>query len=1274
MIKRNLLSAFFIAFLAFFASFSAIAQMQITFPLNRMVFQRDVFNSASISITGTFRQATDVVQARVVPIQGGNQTSWQTIQTNPQGGWFSGSIIVQGGWYRLEVRGLLGGNVVTSTDIAKVGIGEVFAVGGQSNAQGFFNYGAPSAGDDRVNCVNFNNSNNQLTFPQPEYIHLDANSPVAPRGLSPWCWGRLGDLIASRYNVPVMFYNAGYFGTLARNWRESMDGAPAASVYIAANYADGMPYGNMKGLLNYYASMTGLRAILWQQGEGDNLLDTPTPSYVADLQTVINKTRQHFGKNIAWVVARDSYYNAGGKDQKVIDGQNQVIANTSNVFAGPYTDDVQPNRPDGIHFQDQGLSQVADLWNAALDQNFFDRCAPISGNYPTFSVSCSGGNNLNITVNGMSSVQWSNGSNSASVSLSPGSYQAQARDGNGNVYFIPSFNVPNDLTPQTPSITADASLQLCQGSTVSLISNLNNTIVWSTGSTSQKIDVATAGNYTLTNKNQYNCTASSSVSITQSSNPAPTKPIVTASGPLTFCLGGQVTLTSSANNGYRWSTGAQSQNITVNSAGTYEIRVVDGQGCRSELASVTVQTNNLPSVPTLSSQGSLEFCQGGQVTLSSNYPAGNIWNTGEQARDIVVNTSGSYKVRVRDSNGCEAESNTLTVKVNQLPTKPTIIAERPTTFCSGDNTVLVSSSALQYNWSNGQTTNRITTSNAGNYSLTVTDAKGCTSPISDLVTVTVNSLPAAPTITSNRTSSICQNESVIFSSNFQNKYQWSTGETTQDITANNAGAYSVRAIDRNGCASPFSPAITLKVNPLPSKPVIRPLSSTTICEGQRVLLESNYATGLTWSTFESSQQISVSSTNSYTVKYRDANGCESISDGTVVTVNSLPSAPRIINDRPTTFCKGDYTTLTIPLSSSVYDFRWSTGQTSASINVSNAGTLTATVSNPSTGCTSLASSPVNVVVNANPSTPTITVAGATTICGGETASLTANEPTATSYEWSSQVNGKTIAVGKEGNYSVRVSNQFGCISPFSNTVFIKVLPQPPAPTVIVEGPTTFCDGGQVGMRVESLFEVNWSTTETAKRIVVKQAGTYSARIKDVTGCYSPFATAIRVDTKPLPATPVIQKVGVFTLNVTNPVNQATYIWKSNGQVITESRSFLRAKQSGAYQAQAVLNYGTLTCASNPSSILDYTLDNAAGGVAVYPNPVSGGKITIESIEDLQGVSLTVYTLAGRLVFVSLVPVIDEQKQIDVSFLSPGDYVLELAKSGFRTTKKFSIMP
>ncbi|AEI48622.1 T9SS type A sorting domain-containing protein [Runella slithyformis] len=1248
-------------------------QINITFPSSRIVFQRDNFGNGTIRITGQYSKSVDRVEARVVPMSPGQgeQTDWRTIQDNPQGGFYSGSITVRGGWYELQVRGIVNGNTISTTELQRVGVGEVFLIAGQSNAQGFFNYGAPGPGDDRVNCVNYRNNDNQNnSFPKPDFVRMSDNGNVGPRGLSSWCWGRLGDMIANRLNVPVLFYNAAWEGTASKNWSETVDGGTTNSIYINDTYPQGQPYGNLRLALNYYASVTGLRAVLWHQGEADNQINTSAGTYQANMRRIIEKSRQHYGKNIGWVIARTSYYNSKGNNPEILNGQNQTVLNTGSVFFGPNTDGIQVPRPDGYHFQNGGLNDAANAWNAALDDNFFNSCFPQPGSFPGFSVSCAGGNQLNINVQGpFTSVQWNNGASGSSVNFGPGNYSAILRDVAGNVYFTPTINVPNDLQSAPVNITVDGKLPLCQGSTIGLISSGTTGNQWNTGSTNQRIEVSAGGTYSVSTENIYGCKGSASINVTTITSPPPARPTIAASGPLTFCQGGSVNLTSTPGAEYRWSTGDRGQVVTARSSGTYEVRVLDDKGCTSEPANITIQVNTPPAAPTINASGTTSFCQGGRVVLSSNYTSGNVWSSGQQTKDIEVTASGIYNVRFRDANGCDAISNNITVTVNPLPAAPIITPERPIVFCEGDSTILTSGSSAQYTWNNGARSRRITILKAGNFSLTVTDANGCTSPSSEVVSIKVNSLPAAPTITADRTPVICENEVVTLTSSNQSGYIWSNGQNTRSVTINLPGRYSVRTVDANKCQSPSSNIISISVNTLPAKPVITALGPTTFCQGGRVSLTTNYSTGIAWSNFQNTQTITATAGGNYNVSYVDNNGCRSVSDAFPVTVNPLPAPPTVVNERPTTFCEFDNTVLTITSGGNI--FEWSNGERGRSIKVYSAGEISATVFEPSTGCTSPASTPVRIVVNPNPGRPTITVGGPTTICADQSVTLTA--PDAAAYQWSNNANTKSIAASLAGNYTLVIRNQFGCPSPASEAVTVNVNALPPTPSIISEGRLTFCDGDQVGLRVETPFDVVWNTGESTKRIVATKSGNYAARVRDQIGCLSPFTGPTRVDVKALPATPVIEKTGVYTLQVTNPTPSAMYSWKSGSQALSEITPFIRINQSGSFTASASVQHSpTLTCVSKTSAVFEYVLDVTDNGLAVYPNPSPDGKILVETLEILTNATLIVYDLTGKPVQTIQVSSFTGQKSFDLSALPIGIYSIKVQAQGFNKSKKLII--
>ncbi|QJD79006.1 sialate O-acetylesterase [Spirosoma rhododendri] len=264
-----------------------------------------------------------------------------------------------------------------------MGIGEVFAIAGQSNGQGIENRDAVGASDQRVVCVPHLNKTDTVSMPLPMYSQrVSATSVIGPRGLTGWCWSRLGDRLAARLNVPVAFMNSAWSGTAVRNWRESISADSTATSYNEY-FRPGMPYGNLKRIVQDYMPLTGLRAVLWHQGESEFYdTDPSAANYFNDLQTVIRQCRQDAGYDMAWVVARASmdnnlYANYGLTHyEPVVSAQNRVVQQVPAVFYGPDTDVIQMPRTDGVHFSGNGLIQVGDAWNDFLNDDFFRNASP----------------------------------------------------------------------------------------------------------------------------------------------------------------------------------------------------------------------------------------------------------------------------------------------------------------------------------------------------------------------------------------------------------------------------------------------------------------------------------------------------------------------------------------------------------------------------------------------------------------------------------------------------------------------------------------------------------------------------------------------------------------------------------------------------------------------------------------------------------------------------------------------------------------------------------
>ncbi|HYH08508.1 MAG TPA: hypothetical protein VEK11_15740, partial [Thermoanaerobaculia bacterium] len=614
--------------------------------------------------------------------------------------------------------------------------------------------------------------------------------------------------------------------------------------------------------------------------------------------------------------------------------------------------------------------------------------------------------------------------------------------------------------PPSATITASGPTTFCQGGSVTLSAPAGLTYLWSTGATSREITVSAAGTYSVT-VSDGTCSASSSSTVTVHPLPDAT---ITASGPTTFCEGGQVTLSAPAGLSYSWSTGAISREITVSAAGTYSVTVSDGT-C-SATSSSTVTVHPLPDA-TITASGPTTFCEGGQVTLSAPAGLSYSWSTGAISREITVSAAGTYSVTVSDGT-CSATSSS-TVTVHPLP-DATITASGPTTFCEGGQVTLSAPAGLAYSWSTGATSREITVSAAGTYSVTVSDST-CSATSSS--TVTVHPLPDS-TITASGPTTFCEGGQVTLSAPAGLSYSWSTGATSREITVSAAGTYSVTVSDGT-CSATSSSTVT--VHPLPDA-TITASGPTTFCEGGQVTLSAPVgATSYLWSNGATSREITVNTSGTYTVTA--TLGSCTATDSETVTVNAVPDAA-IAASGPTTFCDGGQVTLSAPAGATSY--LWSNGATSREITVNTSGTYTVTATLGS--CTATDSETVTV----NPAADaTIAASGPTTFCDGGQVTLSAPAG-ATSYLWSNGATSREITVNTSGTYTV-TATLGSCTATDSETITVN--PAADA-TITASGPTTFCHGGQVTLSAPvGATSYLWSNGATSREITVNTSGTYT---------------------------------------------------------------------------------------------------------------------------------------------------------------------------------------
>ncbi|HLP56225.1 MAG TPA: FG-GAP-like repeat-containing protein [Fluviicola sp.] len=773
------------------------------------------------------------------------------------------------------------------------------------------------------------------------------------------------------------------------------------------------------------------------------------------------------------------------------------------------------------------------------------------------------GDSVILTASSATNNLWSNGETTQSITVSiSGAYSVEVITNGCTSGSSIAETVTVNPVPATPTISANGPTTFCAGDSVILTSSSVSDNFWSTGETTQSITVLANGNYSVTVDNGF-CSATSAAT-TVTVNAIPSVPTITANGPTTFCDGDSVVLTSSSATDNLWSTGETTLSITVFISGAYSVEVITN-GCTSGSSTVeTVTVNPMPATPTISENGPTTFCAGDSVILTSSSVSDNFWSTGETTQSITVLSSGNYSVTV-DNGFCSATSAATTVTVNAIPSVPTITANGPTTFCDGDSVILTSSSATDNLWSTGETTQSITVSTSGSYSVEVI-ANGCTSGSSIAETVTVNPMPATPTISANGPLTFCAGDSVILTSSSVSDNFWSTGETTQSITILASGSYSV-TVD-NGFCSATSAATTVTVNAIPSVPTITANGPTTFCDGDSVILTSSSATDNLWSTGETTQSITVSTSGTYSVEMI-TNGCTSGSSTVeTVTVNPMPATPTISASGPLTFCAGGSVVLT---SSSATDNLWSNGATTPSITVTSSGNYNVTVG---TGTCLSTSTITSVTVNPLPSVPTVTASGPTTFCAGEWVVLTSSSPA--NNLWSNGATTQSITVSTSGTYAVEVITN-GCSSGSSIAETVTVNPMPETPTISASGPLTFCAGGSVVLTSSSATDNLWSNGATTPSITVTSSGNYNVTVGTGTCLSSSDVTSVIVN--PLPTVPSITAGGPTTfcaggsvvLTSSSPANN---LWSTGAT--TQS---ITVSAAGTYTVQVITN----GCTSGPSA-------------------------------------------------------------------------------------------
>lgn len=163
----------------------------------------------------------------------------------------------------------------------------------------------------------------------------------------------------------------------------------------------------------------------------------------------------------------------------------------------------------------------------------------------------------------------------------------------------------------------------------------------------------------------------------------------------------------------------------------YSVRTVDSNMCES-IDEITVNVWPLPVVE-IRPDKPLKLCDRETLKLTASGGVAYLWSTGEATPSIDVTQSGTYAVTVTSENGCTS-ADSIVAEFVPLPV-PAITTDKPTDICPCSKIKLTANDGYSYLWSTGETTQTIETGLPGDYSVTISDAMGCSASAQIAVTV-----------------------------------------------------------------------------------------------------------------------------------------------------------------------------------------------------------------------------------------------------------------------------------------------------------------------------------------------------------------------------------------------------------------------------------------------------------------------------------------------------------------------------------------------------------
>ncbi len=754
------------------------------------------------------------------------------------------------------------------------------------------------------------------------------------------------------------------------------------------------------------------------------------------------------------------------------------------------------------------------------------------------STICSGAS-VTLSATGASSYTWNPGAlTSGTVTVNPTVTTAYSVTGaNGSCTNIKTLTIT--VNPN-PTITAAASpTNICAGSSATLSSTGAASYTWNPGALpggTVTVNPSATTLYTVTGANAFSCTATNTVNLIVT--PIPT--VNAIASPTAICAGGSSSLIANGATTYTWNPGVLTGSIvSVSPATTTNYTVTGSNGTCSNTKTVTVVVNPLPTLTVTASPTAI--CSGASSTLTAIGANAYNWMPGALSGSAVVvnpTVTTTYTVVGTSTAGC-TNSITITLTVNPIPSL-TVVAS-PTAICSGNSTTLTGNAAnggpFISVWNPGAVpgaTAVVSPTVNTVYTWIVTNSFLC----SNSATININVTTTPTVVASASSSTICAGASVTLSATGASSYTWNPGALTSGtVTVNPTVTTTYSVTGANGSCTNIK-TLTITVNPNPT--VTAAVSPTNICAGSSATLSSTGATSYTWNPGAlpgGIVTVTPAATTLYTVTGANAFGCTATN-----TVNLIvtPNPTLIIAVPLVPICVGNNATLT---AMGANTYTWLPGGSTATVLITP---LTATTIFTLIGSNGLCQATQTIGLVPSPN-PTINVtASPTTICQGNSSTLTATG--ATTYSWSTTATGSTTIVSPtiSTTYTVTGTDFNNCSA--QNTVNVNVSPIPTL--TATASATSICVGAAVTLTANGSGTYTWNPTGLTTATITDTptiTTTYTVSSSNAFGCTGNSTITVVVNSVPsLTVSPLNSTICSGYSTTLTAMGATNYTWLPSG--------------------------------------------------------------------------------------------------------------------------------